>query len=193
MSDVPQTIERQVGNYREAGPYFANRPVYTTDGIKYYSYGYVHQWIRKLYGRAYKCVGEQCTGISGAYQWANISGKYLMDITDWKQLCRSCHSKFDFTPDSSKKMRLSALGNTNKRVAVKQYDLDGNYIKTYPSLEIASIETGTRRTSISLVITGVQRTAGGYKWRRASRISAKIQRQRKAEAMQRLFGMGGEK
>lgn len=27
--------------------------------------------------------------------WANISGKYLRDITDWVRLCVSCHKYFD--------------------------------------------------------------------------------------------------
>jgi len=29
------------------------------------------------------------------YEWANISGEYKRDVSDYIQLCPSCHRKFD--------------------------------------------------------------------------------------------------
>lgn len=58
--------------------------------------GYItqHQWISRNYGNASRCT--EC-GILNAkrYYWANISGEYKRDISDYKELCRSCHGKYD--------------------------------------------------------------------------------------------------
>lgn len=58
------------------------------------SYSAKHIWIRKTYGKASKC--ERCEGKDGKYfEWANISGEYKRNKSDWMQLCRACHMKFD--------------------------------------------------------------------------------------------------
>jgi uncharacterized protein with PIN domain len=57
-------------------------------------YNAIHAWIRKHYGRAFKCF--KCkTQLAKKYEWANVSGKYLRDINDYLQLCSSCHAIFD--------------------------------------------------------------------------------------------------
>ena len=60
------------------------------------SYSNLHTWEYRELGRPNKC--EQC-GVcdkSKKYEWANISGEYNnRDLTDWKRLCRPCHTKFD--------------------------------------------------------------------------------------------------
>lgn len=48
--------------------------------------------------------------------------------------------------------------------AVIQYDLDGHYITTFESIAEASRKTHARRSSISNVIYGRRKTAGGFKW-----------------------------
>ncbi len=54
----------------------------------------VHDWIKRHYGKASKC--EDCgTKETSRYHWANISGKYLKDVNDFKKLCPSCHKKMD--------------------------------------------------------------------------------------------------
>ena len=55
-------------------------------------YGGVHQWLYRNYGKASECI--DCRSKEDI-EWANISGKYLRDIIDWKQLCLPCHRKFD--------------------------------------------------------------------------------------------------
>lgn len=57
-------------------------------------YSGVHDWVKKNYGSPQKCV--VCgTESAKVFDWANISEKYLRDISDWKRLCRPCHFDFD--------------------------------------------------------------------------------------------------
>jgi hypothetical protein len=67
--------------------------------VGYYA---LHSWIRRVKVRANHC--EDCgrdtppigKGIKRNYfQWANISGQYLRELTDWKPLCYKCHKQFD--------------------------------------------------------------------------------------------------
>lgn len=51
---------------------------------------------------------------------------------------------------------------------VSQYDKNGNYIRTFPSISEASIVTGINDACISACVTGRQMTAGGYIWKYAS-------------------------
>lgn len=54
----------------------------------------IHRWIERNHGKPMKC--EECgTTEKKRYDWANISGQYKRDFSDWKRLCRSCHVKFD--------------------------------------------------------------------------------------------------
>ena len=55
-----------------------------------------HLWIKRYYGKANKCENPDCKYKNPKrYEWANMSGKYLRVISDWKQLCPSCHRKMD--------------------------------------------------------------------------------------------------
>lgn len=66
------------------------------------TYDTKHLWIRKVRCRAYEC--ENC-GITredkqtkdgrNYIHWANVSGKYLRDISDYIALCYKCHGWFD--------------------------------------------------------------------------------------------------
>ena len=54
----------------------------------------IHKWIAKKLGKPNFC--ENCkTTIKKHYHWANISGKYIRDVSDWKRLCVKCHRSFD--------------------------------------------------------------------------------------------------
>lgn len=70
------------------------------------SYTGLHKWVYKHLGKADKCENRNCVYprknnarrwvyFSKRFEWANISGKYLRDLRDWKKLCGSCHRKFD--------------------------------------------------------------------------------------------------
>ena len=60
------------------------------------SYTSLHSWIRRNLGSPMKC--ELCRKeFINSYQihWANKSGKYLRDFSDWIRLCVKCHKKYD--------------------------------------------------------------------------------------------------
>lgn len=48
---------------------------------------------------------------------------------------------------------------------VLQYDLDGNFIKEYPSVYRAGLETGVNSSNIYSTIRGEHRSCGGFLWR----------------------------
>ena len=71
------------------------------DGVGYHA---LHAWLYRHFGKANKCENKDCkyprTGRRWMekpkrYEWANLSGKYKRDRTDWIHLCPSCHRKFD--------------------------------------------------------------------------------------------------
>jgi hypothetical protein len=60
------------------------------------SVGYqgVHGWIRRTLGTPELC--ENCgTNRKTRYEWANLSGDYKRDISDWARLCVVCHRLID--------------------------------------------------------------------------------------------------
>lgn len=60
------------------------------------SYVAKHMWIKKMFGKANRCENPNCAYKNPKrYEWANLSGKHLREITDYKQLCPSCHRKMD--------------------------------------------------------------------------------------------------
>lgn len=57
-------------------------------------YNSTHMWLYRHFGKASKC--EHCGNKEAKqYEWANISGKYKRERTDFLELCQSCHSKMD--------------------------------------------------------------------------------------------------
>lgn len=76
-------------------------------------YGGLHSWIKKKLGTPNTC--EHCNGLfyGRNIHWANKSGMYLRDITDWLRLCAKCHSRYD-------------KGKENARIHFRK---DRNYFK----------------------------------------------------------------
>lgn len=67
-----------------------------------YGYTAIHKWLSYHYKKTGICEGcGKNTNIDPQKkrrkrprtQWANVSGKYLRDRKDFKELCLSCHSK----------------------------------------------------------------------------------------------------
>lgn len=52
-----------------------------------------------------------------------------------------------------------------KRKKIIQFDLNGNFLKKWDSIQDAVVETNTNRTSINYVLQNKRHTAGGYKWK----------------------------
>lgn len=56
----------------------------------------IHAWIARQLGKPKECSKCGFASDNGRqFHWANISGEYLRDITDWVRLCVSCHFKMD--------------------------------------------------------------------------------------------------
>ena len=54
----------------------------------------LHIWVSRIMGKPRHCSG--CgTKTATSYEWANISGKYKRDVSDYKRLCKLCHVEFD--------------------------------------------------------------------------------------------------
>lgn len=78
------------------------------------SYSPLHKWVTKNLGRPEACefcgVRGRMTG-NKRLRWniehANISGRYLRKLTDWRSLCKPCHGKLDAQERAIKKIRLS--------------------------------------------------------------------------------------
>ena len=59
-------------------------------------YSALHSWLRTNFGSATTC--ENCGNPNGyKCEWANISGEYKRERSDFKQLCQSCHKKQDMS------------------------------------------------------------------------------------------------
>lgn len=52
------------------------------------SYKNLHRWVRRWLPKPDLCV--KCLQVP-PFDVANISGKYLRDLTDWEWYCRRCH------------------------------------------------------------------------------------------------------
>jgi hypothetical protein len=59
------------------------------DGAKYSA---IHMWVKKNRVKTGKC--STCAH-EGYTEWANISGVYLRDLTDYAEMCKRCHYEFD--------------------------------------------------------------------------------------------------
>lgn len=57
-------------------------------------------------------------------------------------------------------------GNHNKAIPVLQFNKNGEFVKEYPSLTDASIETGVPMKNISLTLHNYQKTSGGFIWKK---------------------------
>lgn len=61
------------------------------DSVGYFG---VHDWLTRQYGQPKEC--EQClTTTAKRFEWANISGEYKRERSDFKRLCKKCHNDFD--------------------------------------------------------------------------------------------------
>ena len=53
-------------------------------------YRALHYWVSKQLGKPRECW-ECGTTDATYYDWSNVSGLYLKDLSDWRRLCRRCH------------------------------------------------------------------------------------------------------
>lgn len=88
-NDNPKYCDRKCKGAALSG---SNSAVWKGDNA---GYSALHKWIARVKGKPAYC--EECNRSDEGtpYDWANISGKYKRDVSDWKRFCRSCHQKFD--------------------------------------------------------------------------------------------------
>lgn len=60
--------------------------------FKEVKYNAIHEWIRRRKKKPEFC---ECCNKEKPYDLANISGKYLRNVNDYKWLCRKCHYNLD--------------------------------------------------------------------------------------------------
>lgn len=130
-------------------------------------YKAVHKWIKRHYGSANHC--SKCNGPSKRYEWANVSGEYLRDISDYIQLCASCHRKMDYTDQQRINRSISRKGipMLKLRKPVNQFTKEGVLIARYNSAQEAEQITGIKAYSIISTRNGQQATGGGFIWTKA--------------------------
>lgn len=66
-------------------------------------------------------------------------------------------------------VRMGLKDNKVSEKEVHQYNLSGDYLKSFPSCTIAGKETGIEATNIRACARGVRRVAGNYQWRYGDR------------------------
>lgn len=111
---------------------------------------------------------------------ANFIEKKLIDLfntTNHKfgYNCRAGGDNRKHSQESIEKMRFAKkghpvsqeckekIGQANSK-AVRQYRKNGAFVKQYPSMTQAGIETGIKCQSISACCRGITESAGGYMW-----------------------------
>jgi len=67
------------------------------------TYRGIHQWVERYLGKPQICSECDVTD-KKRYHWANLSGEYRQDVSDWVRLCVPCHKRYD----------LNRLGGQNK-------------------------------------------------------------------------------
>lgn len=68
--------------------------VVTSGKMTKVEYVLLHQRVNKQLGQLKEC--ENCgTKDAKSYDWANISGEYKEELSDWARLCRLCHGLID--------------------------------------------------------------------------------------------------
>jgi hypothetical protein len=62
-------------------------------------YKYLHTWVKKQLGNPKQCSHCSIEGKlhkgNWSIHWANKSGEYLRDLSDWIGLCPKCHVRYD--------------------------------------------------------------------------------------------------
>lgn len=126
-------------------------------------YQKAHRWIYKNHGKATYCTNNSIHRTK-RFEWANISKNYLFDIKDWKQLCVSCHRKYDYTEEQRIKNSIRSKGNHYRRRSIIQMTKFGEIIKKFDSIAIASNKTGIAHKAIGNCLKGRSRSSGGWGW-----------------------------
>jgi hypothetical protein len=144
-------------------------------------YQKIHQWLRRNLTKTGVC--SNCNQKTRT-DWSLIQGyTYEKNPEYFKELCKSCHIKYDFTEITRQKMSLRMkseieLGvknpSTNKGkfggdshhcVAVEKLDKDMNLLCSYQSITEAAKDVNVTETAITNCIKGRSKSSAGYLWK----------------------------
>ena len=82
-------------------------------------YAAKHKWINRVGGNPKYC--EHCKRTNKKrYDWANISGKYKREVSDWKRLCTRCHKKYDNEKIVPFNVKCVVCGNMVKTISKRR-------------------------------------------------------------------------
>ncbi len=74
----------------------------------------IHHWLRVNFGKADHCENKDCLKLSYAFDWAKIKDlPYLRRRENFMQLCKQCHTIYDYTDEWRYKIGKSSLGRTH--------------------------------------------------------------------------------
>lgn len=80
-------------------------------------YSAIHKWLKRHYGKAYKCQAAFCSGISKTYQWAKLKDcEYAHKRENFIMMCASCHHQYDMVDDTVAKMANSLAKRANLNI-----------------------------------------------------------------------------
>ena len=87
-------------------PQFSEENHYNWKGNKV-SYVGLHMWVYKHLGKPDRCEHCNKSGLKSRFiQWANKSGEYKRELSDWVRLCVKCHIAYDKTNQKVRPMPL---------------------------------------------------------------------------------------
>ena len=132
-------------------------------------YHTIHVYLNRHYPKKKKC--EMC-GITGQnrYELALIKGRtYSRKISDYMELCVSCHRKYDITDSmkmkASKRMRDLPRQLRGQIKPVFMIDIKtGITLKEFDSITSAMEYLGKTSRSIFNCLSGRSKKAFGYRW-----------------------------
>lgn len=93
-------------------------------------------------------------------------GKYGTDSFEYPILCGiTCSNTETLSEDTENKIRDAHVGKICNKRPCCQYTLDGEFISGYSSIKEAAEMNDINKVSISFVLSGKHKTAGGYIWK----------------------------
>lgn len=84
--ELKRKISNDAKNYVARG---SEHPNWKGDQVGYRS---IHRWVERYLNKAKYCTNNP-SHFSARFHWANISGEYKRDLSDWRQLCPACNYK----------------------------------------------------------------------------------------------------
>jgi len=84
---------RKVGEFRQTEEAKRKISLANTKNSRHYSS--LHSWVTRYKGKAFGCIDCGTTEKDKNYEWSNVSGEYLRDLSDYVSRCVPCHRKKD--------------------------------------------------------------------------------------------------